>query len=160
MSVKRWIIVLLLVSLALGGLLSAGDNSDDEALLLEDSLVALFDGLPWLRDLVSVSLDDDALTVIYLTNETGLTAYRAEILEMYRMIGERLAEYDGDETLPTRIILEPSVTPSSGIETITIDLITVLGLADGTLTRTAFLNDLEIEPGPHQIPDEDTGLDV
>lgn len=100
-------------------------------------------------EIVEVELDDDTITtleVTYITTEIDEIGYRAEIMEVYRVIGGIItAEDAGDLALEIEeVLLMPSVTPDQSIEFIACELDILRDFMDETINRTAFLEALTV----------------
>lgn len=106
--------------------------------------------------LETLLLDDEAtavLSVVYLTREVDPFGYRAETLDVFRAVAATLAD---DENAPPvdLVTLLPSVEigdDTSEIELVIAQADDVTALAAGEITRTAFLDALEINAGEHQL---------
>jgi hypothetical protein len=137
---------MLLLPLLLQIILS--DHGNEPAV---QSINEAVDAVPGIRgvSMIDVALVDheDAVTnitslqIVYLTAETGESGYRAETVEVFRAVGVSLRtgalEVD-------RVILMPAVTPDAVIEMITASIEDINALLEGDLTRTDFLDTLEI----------------
>lgn len=96
------------------------------------------------------------LRVVYLTSETDVIGYRAEIVEVYRAIGEVLV---GTDTQVAQVVLVPSVQVDEAIEIISAPMQKVRALQADDITRTEFLDELDVETvrgvGAHTDPAPD-----
>jgi hypothetical protein len=139
------LLVALAVPLAAGHLLADDRITDIEAAL----------DVPWLA-LLGVSMEETegatVVTVAYMTQEVNPVAYRAEMIEVYRLVA---SIDDPNETVT--IALAPHVNMGDsvqGIELATVSMASVLDMATGDITRTTFLDEIEITPLEHSQQQE------
>lgn len=139
----------MLLPVVLMAAVSAPMSADD--VWLEEVENALAD-VSWLTvhevRLDTPADDDTELIVYYVTRETDMLAYRAEMLEVFRVLGA-LDMPNEDMTLS----IAPMVDMGDGIEAIEAGGMlasVVRDFANGDLTRTAFLDDLTFTPLEHQ----------
>ncbi|GAB4527071.1 MAG: hypothetical protein OHK0046_44530 [Anaerolineae bacterium] len=136
------------------------DRAESRAELM-DQVIEAIDAVPGVRGVGEVSFieaeDTLTLTAVYLTRETGEIGYRAELLDVFRAVGEIMEETDVDID---QIALIPSVLEDSAIETAVTTVFNVRLLMSGRLSRTTFLAELEILPGEHQFQEQESGGDA
>jgi hypothetical protein len=103
----------------------------------------------WLA-LDSVEMDevdgDTVYTVRYDTREINMVAYRSEMLEVFRLVGEVEALDDGDVVLIPQIDVGGT---TEGVEAATASAGSVRSLAQGDMTRSDFLDIVDIAPLEH-----------
>jgi hypothetical protein len=121
-----------------------------------DTAAAELGGIPWLAlDRAEIGENDEGdpvFMVYYISNEFDMVAYRAEMLEVFRQVGTLSV------ALPATVTLIPVADMGfglEGIEAATIDTATLQDFAKGDMTRTAFLEQLDIEPLEHGSSDSD-----
>ena len=120
--------------------------TQDDAPTLEDTLA----DIPWLAvDHIETTDNDDGeavLVVAYISSELDMVAYRAEMLEIFRVIGtQALDEVDHVEL----ISMAEMGSGIQSIESATIDVETLSAYAVGEMTRTDFLEAAVIAPLEH-----------
>jgi hypothetical protein len=138
--------LILLLSLVI----AFGVVAQDEPTTLEETVLEQVAEVPGLREVLLVEITSETgedgekvalLSVMYRTAETSEFAYRAEILDVFRSVASVL---DEDTTDVERVELLPAVTIDTVIESVLADLDDLLALADGSMTRTAFLAELDV----------------
>ncbi len=126
------------------------DDTETESPTVEDALA----DLTWIEiDRIETTETDDGdlLAIYYVSREFNLVAYRAEMLELFRVVGT----LDLDEAERVRLIPMADMGEGpQGIETATIDVATLLNFAVGETTRTDFLEEAVIAPLEHGDDDE------
>lgn len=105
--------------------------------------------------IVSVEADDERLRIVYITREIDEVGYRAEILDVYRAVGQALPE---DETRPLRLIT--MIGTDEGLEQVDASSEDVRALLSGEMTRSAFLETLIVIPLEHTSPGSGPGGDI
>ena len=142
-------LVLLAAPLALNNILA----QDDDPPTVEDALAAF----SWIDiDHIEMTETDDAemmLEIYYVSREFNLVAYRAEMLEIFRVVGT--LELGGDVELVRLVPMADMGSGPQGIEAATIDIATLLTYAVGETTRTTFLEEAVIAPLEHGDSEED-----
>jgi len=121
--------------------------------------------IPGMNEVVTVEIIEadfgdgpsDMLTVIYLTQEVSELGYRLEMLDVYRVIADVVKQ---EEMSVDSVVLVPSITADSAIEIVSADLNAVLELNNGDVTRTEFVDEMQITPGAHQTVPEDESSGV
>jgi hypothetical protein len=112
---------------------------------LEDDIRAVVAAVPGVWEVVGVTITDTGDVLIeYLTAETDEIGYRAEVLEVYRAVGQALGETD-----LIHVVLIPGVTPEDLVERITLDTVHLLAYAEGEITRSELLDIMVAEPLNH-----------
>jgi hypothetical protein len=110
----------------------------------------LLEEVEWLQLERTTTLDAEGvntLTVYYITREIDMVAYRAEMLEVFRVIGATPMEEDFDA-----IAIIPMADMGSGLDSIEAaiaDAADVQPFAEGDISRTAFLESITLTPMEH-----------
>jgi hypothetical protein len=113
-----------------------------------DHVRAAVEAVPGIQ-LDYLEAESDTLLAAYITREYDEIGYRAEILDVYRALGAALADTD----LPVaRLTLITRITTGDDLEQISSDASRVLALAAAEITRSQFLEALEITPLEHTRP--------
>lgn len=119
--------------------------NDDEALAAVEAALAV----DWL-ELRTVEMteteDEPILTVYYVTRELDEIAYRAEMIEIFRLVGAADAPANMDIAIVPQIEMGEQ---TQGLEMATVSLRWVQQLAAGDVTRTDFIDELQISPLEH-----------
>lgn len=148
-------------------LVVAQDDEADDA--VRASQAALFEAMETVRGLVEVvdvsilinDEDEDDLIVtvqtVYITRELNELGYRAEILDVYYALGETITE---EGLVVEFVVLLPSVSEDIPVETVISTMENLTGLLEGDLSRSEFLESLEVFLGEHQLPQNDQGDDI
>ena len=111
--------------------------------------------IPGMTDVLDVSFSEEddltTLNIVYLTREIGEVGYRAELLDVFRAVGAAL---DEAEITVDRVLIVPSVEEDSAVEYAGAQIDALRDLMNGDITRTTFLDGLEILPGEHQAMED------
>lgn len=147
MTTERLTLLLALVLLVAPLALNRTFSQDTDTLpTVEEALAAL----TWVeidRVETTTNADDEPLLVVaYVSREFNLVAYRAEMLELFRVVG---ALDLGDAEQVRLIPMADMGDGPQGIETATIDVATLRDFAVGETTRTDFLEAAVIAPLEH-----------
>ncbi|MEM6528075.1 MAG: hypothetical protein AAF653_07250 [Chloroflexota bacterium] len=104
--------------------------------------------VPWLAldDVQTIAIEgDDVLLVMYRTRELDPVAYRAEMIEIFRLVGQTGTDAE-------RVSLLPQVTVGEaveGLELATAATADIVQMATGDMTRSDFLETIETTPLEH-----------
>ncbi len=127
-------------------------NANDDALVSE--ITETLD-VPWLElDTVEIMEveGDPVVTIAYMTREFDQTAYRAEMIEIFRLVGGIEERTAADIALIPQIEMgetangEPLI---EGLEMATAAMRDVQRLTTGDMTRTVFLDAVDFSPLEH-----------
>lgn len=148
----RRILGLILVVLLVGVILAQDEEEE-----IDDPLMMVVADVPGVQGVVDAEIaevdEQTVVTVIYLTREISEIGYRAEILDVFRAVGDYL---DTEEIEADFVAVVPEVVEDAPLETITTGITNLQDLLTGDITRSRFLDELDIVPGEHQIqPPED-----
>ncbi len=155
-----WIFVVSVVALL--PVLAQDDEvaPDDGALTLKTQINDAVLAIPSLDRVLFVTqgtLNDesgDFVEIAYNTDEIGLYGYYAEVMDVFRAVGETLDAQDPPLRLE-RIALTPTVGEHSPIETMIVPGDVLRMFVGGAITRSEFLDRVESFPGAHQSPSGD-----
>jgi len=143
-------VIVLVVAQNVAQNVAQDDEVDDAVTALQDVLFEAMETVRGLVEVVDVSIlindeDEDDLIVtvqtIYITRELNELGYRAEILDVYYALGEAITE---EGLVVEFVVLLPSVSEDIPVETVIATMENLTGLLEGDLSRSEFLESLEV----------------
>ncbi|MEO1665157.1 MAG: hypothetical protein AAFU54_10995 [Chloroflexota bacterium] len=139
MKLRLLLAAAIIMVAAVAGVMAKDDPTTDIAAALD---------VAWLQvdDVQTVPIDgNDVLLVMYRTRELDPVAYRAEMIEIFRVVGQT-------GTVAERVSLVPQVDMGDtieGLELATASTADIVQMATGSMTRTDFLKTIETVPLDH-----------
>lgn len=140
-----WLVFVAAIAVAAPiALLGAQEAPEDAVALIEAQLE--HDWLA-LNDVTMEEVDGETVyTVRYNTRELNMVAYRSEMLEVFRLVGEV------DVLADAEVVLIPQIEVNGineGLEAATISAASTRALANGEMTRSDFLESVDTAPLEH-----------